>query len=82
MSITLNRAASDQIDEWGEKGVTETCREAREDRGYVQGMLGADKWHRGYVQGTAKGEGEVQGMAGMERGFSRGQWIPKTVVVA
>ena len=45
-------------------------------------MLGADKWHRGYVQGTAKGEGEVQGMTGVERGFSRGQCMLKSVVVA
>ena len=45
-------------------------------------MLGAEKWHRGYIQGTAKGEGEVQEMTGVERGFSRGQWMLKTVVVA
>ena len=37
------------------------------------GMIGADKWHRGYVQGTARDGGEVQGMTGMERGFSMGQ---------
>ena len=54
----------------GETGVTETCREARKDRGYVQGMLRADKWHRGYVSGTERdGDGEVQGMTGVERGF-------------
>ena len=54
MSITLRRAAIDQIEDRGETGVTETCREAREDRGYVQGMLGADKWHRRYVSGTER----------------------------
>ena len=63
--------------------MTETCREARKDRGYVQGMLGADKWHRGYVSGTERdGDGEVQGMTWVERGFWMGQWIPKSVVVA
>ena len=43
-------------------------------------MTGADKWHRGYVQGTARDGGEVQGMTGVERGFSLGQWILKSVV--
>ena len=54
-------------------------REAREDRGHVQGMIGAEKWHRGYVQGVARDGGEVQGMTGMERGFPMGQWILKSV---
>ena len=49
---------------------------------YIGCLIGADKWHRGYVQGTAKGEEEVQGMTGVERGFSRGQWVPKSIVVA
>ena len=45
-------------------------REAREDRGLVQGMIGAEKWHKGYVQGVARDGGiEVQGMTGMERDF-------------
>ena len=43
-------------------------------------MIGADKWHRGYVQGMARDGGEVQGMTGVERGFSMGQWILKSVV--
>ena len=43
-------------------------------------MIGAEKWHRGYVQGVARDGGEVQGMTGVERGFSLGQWILKSVV--
>ena len=39
---------------------------AREDRGYVQGMTGADTERDG-------GEREVRGMTWVERGFSRGQ---------
>ena len=46
-------------------------REAREDRGHVQGMIGAEKWHRGYVQGVARDRRDVQGMMGMEGDF---QW--------
>ena len=35
------------------------------------GMIGADKWHRGYVQGMARDGGEVQGMRGWKGDF---QW--------
>ena len=45
-----------------------------------RGMTGADEWHRGYVQRTARDGGEVQGMTGVERGFSLGQGILKSVV--
>ena len=44
-------------------------------------MIGAEKWHKGYVQGVARDGGEVQGMTGMERGFSMGQWILKSVLL-
>ena len=44
-------------------------------------MIGAEKWDRGYVQGTARDGGEVQGMTGVERGFSLGQGILKSVTV-
>ena len=32
-------------------------------------MIGAEKWHRGYVQGTARDGVEVQGMTGIQGGF-------------
>ena len=44
-------------------------------------MVGAEKWHRGYVQGTARDGGELQGMTGVEGEFSLGQGILKSIVL-
>ena len=44
-------------------------------------MIGAEKWHRGYVQGTARDGGEVQGMTGVEGEYSLGQGILKSIVL-
>ena len=44
-------------------------------------MIGAEKWHRGYVQGTARDGGEVQGMTGVEGEYSLGQGILKSKVL-
>ena len=46
-------------------------REAREDRGYVQGMIGAEKWHRGYVQGVARDVGRYKEWLGLTGDFHR-----------
>ena len=44
-------------------------------------MTRADEWHRGYVQGTARDGGEVQGMTGVEGEYSLGQGILKSKVL-